>query len=75
MDICLEIQQNGFIMQKDTPEELATLIYKYITTPELHQKMADKSIEIANTVHTIENFSQDIGKFWIGVIDGNFKSV
>ncbi len=69
----LKDKENGYIMKKDTPEELAFLMHQYITTPTLHQRMADKSIQIVKDIHNIENFINDMEQFWLNIIDRNLK--
>ncbi|WP_299455617.1 glycosyltransferase [uncultured Microscilla sp.] len=56
--------QNGYLLTKDTPENMGDLIYQYTSQPKLQQEMQDRSLYIANEVHNVHNFLNDIEDFW-----------
>jgi glycosyltransferase involved in cell wall biosynthesis len=60
--------QNGFLLKEDTPTGLANAILEYIKNPDFHQNMREKSIKIATKVHTVENFLDDIERFWTQIL-------
>lgn len=59
---------NGFLLEEDTTECLASKIKLYIKNEQEYKYMSLESINIAKNVHTIENFTLDIELFWEKVL-------
>ena len=56
--------QNGLLVRPATPDTFAEAIATYLRHPEHFEAMAAASRRLATDVHTIENFSNDIARFW-----------
>ena len=59
---------NGFLLEEDSLECLASKITFYIKNEQEYKYMSSESINIAKNVHTVENFTLDIELFWEKVL-------
>jgi len=63
-DFFVKNEKNGLLLAEDTPKGLADSLIKYVSCPESHFSMQQKSIEIATKDHCLNNFLNDIENFW-----------
>ena len=62
--------ENGFLVDEPTPDAFAGAIERYLSHPEVQQRMSDASRNVATAVHTIEHAAGDMVAFWIDVTGG-----
>jgi glycosyltransferase involved in cell wall biosynthesis len=62
--------ENGLLATHATAEAFAAAIAQYLQQPERHDAMAEASRRLANDVHTIDSFIDDISRFWTDVVRG-----
>ncbi|MES2762454.1 MAG: glycosyltransferase family 4 protein [Bacteroidota bacterium] len=63
-DFFVKHDVNGYVLDNDTPEGLAYMLHKYITSPQNHLRMQNESVRLTKEVHTADNFIRDIDSFW-----------
>ena len=61
---------NGFLVDEPTPDAFARAIERYLSHPELYQRMGAASRAVATEEHTIEHAPGDIVAFWQQVAAG-----
>ncbi len=61
--------KNGFLLDRDIPEDLADKLENYISNEELHDSFARESIRLIKEVHTSRNFIDQIDNFWSMIIN------
>ncbi len=63
-DFFVQHDKNGLLAGTETAEALAATMLLYIQHPEHHARYQAESIRIANEVHTVKNFTDELFAFW-----------
>lgn len=63
-DFFVQHDKNGLLATAETAEALAATMLQYIQHPEHHARYRAESIRIANEVHNVKNFTDELFAFW-----------
>lgn len=60
----VEEEKNGWMMRTDDSAGLAESIRMFLSVPENHSTMMNRSVEMTKTIHTADNFITQMDEFW-----------